>query len=258
MTRVTIVLAFALVCAPAALRAQQAGRGMRGRTPSTVGLHGYSLVLVIGDMQGSGAADTVPSAARKALTDMQAFLPFKHYQLVDAAWMLCCGEPRSATSGKIRGPADRDYFYAIETQGATDDGKLTVRFMLRDDGDLPPAGVTKGERGDVPRDLYQAMKDRDEAETALTQAKQKFTVNHPDLQAARDRANRAQARYVELRAALSRDRDARAESRNVMDNMFTIGIGETVVIGTSRLKGDQALIVLLTAATKSGAPGERR
>jgi len=36
----------------------------------------------------------------------------------------------------------------------------------------------------------------------------------------------------------------------MLDSTFSIAIGETVVIGTSRLKGDQALIALLTAAGK--------
>jgi hypothetical protein len=35
-----------------------------------------------------------------------------------------------------------------------------------------------------------------------------------------------------------------------MDSTFSIAVGETVVIGTSRLKGEKALIALLTAATK--------
>ena len=37
-----------------------------------------------------------------------------------------------------------------------------------------------------------------------------------------------------------------------MDSSFSIALGETVVIGTSRLNGDQALIALLTAAAKPG------
>jgi hypothetical protein len=36
---------------------------------------GFSVVLVLGELQGTGAADNVPPAARKALTDMKDFLP---------------------------------------------------------------------------------------------------------------------------------------------------------------------------------------
>ena len=38
-----------------------------------------------------------------------------------------------------------------------------------------------------------------------------------------------------------------------MDSSFSISAGETVVIGTSRINGDQALIAILTAAVKPGA-----
>ena len=39
-------------------------------------------------------------------------------------------------------------------------------------------------------------------------------------------------------------------NRSIMDSTFSIAVGETVVIGTSRLKGEKALIALLTAAAK--------
>jgi hypothetical protein len=39
----------------------------------------------------------------------------------------------------------------------------------------------------------------------------------------------------------------------VIDTSFNMDIGETVVVGTSRLQGDKALIVLLTAVGRSQA-----
>jgi hypothetical protein len=45
-------------------------------------------------------------------------------------------------------------------------------------------------------------------------------------------------------AAAAGARDAR---RAVIDTSFNMDVGETVVVGTSRLKGDKALIALLTA-----------
>ena len=38
--------------------------------------------------------DNVPPAARKALTDMKEFLPYKSYRLLDVQWTLCCGGGR--------------------------------------------------------------------------------------------------------------------------------------------------------------------
>src|SRR6185503_4348881 len=47
---------------------------------------GYSVVLVVGDMQATSTDGNVPAAARKALTDMKDFLPYKSYHLLDAQW----------------------------------------------------------------------------------------------------------------------------------------------------------------------------
>ena len=73
-----------------------------------MGVHGFSVVLVVGDSQGAaGANDTVPEAARKALADMKDFLPYKRYQLLDAAWILCCApdnEPGLGQSSRARWP----------------------------------------------------------------------------------------------------------------------------------------------------------
>jgi hypothetical protein len=41
-------------------------------------------------------------------------------------------------------------------------------------------------------------------------------------------------------------------ARAVIDTTFGMNLGETVVVGTSRLQGDTALIVLLTAVAKDG------
>ena len=71
----------------------------RGQSPASLGIHGFSVVLVIGGTQGpsSSASENVPDAARKALADMKDFLPYKRYQLLDAAWILCCA-PRTTRS----------------------------------------------------------------------------------------------------------------------------------------------------------------
>jgi hypothetical protein len=42
-------------------------------------------------------------------------------------------------------------------------------------------------------------------------------------------------------------------ARSLIDTSFSMDIGETVVVGTSRLQGNNALIVLLTAVSKSAA-----
>src|SRR5687767_14047202 len=113
------LLAVAPFAATAGGQQRVGGRGTTPReqavTPSLMGLHGYSVVLVIGDMQAPGSGDSVPRAARKAFTDMLAFLPYKRYQLLDAARMICCGAFRSPLSGRVRGPENGAYQYTIET-----------------------------------------------------------------------------------------------------------------------------------------------
>ena len=39
----------------------------------------------------------------------------------------------------------------------------------------------------------------------------------------------------------------------IVDTSFDIAVGETVVVGTSRLRGDKALILLLTAVPQAAA-----
>jgi len=46
-----------------------------------------------------------------------------------------------------------------------------------------------------------------------------------------------------------------ARGRSVIDTSFSMDIGETVVVGTSRVRGgDKALIALLTAVPKGTTP----
>ena len=55
--------------------------------PEPTPRRGFNVVLLLGDMQDAGGLDTVPVAARKALTDMKDFLPYKGYRLLDTQWV---------------------------------------------------------------------------------------------------------------------------------------------------------------------------
>lgn len=288
---IAALLAVAPFAATAGAQQRGVGRGMtrdQPATPSDMGLHGYSVVLVIGDMQAPGSGDSVPSAARKALTDMQAFLPYKRYQLLDAAWMICCGAYRATLSGRVRGPDNGEYQYSIETLNPADEKKLTVRFTMRDTGTpatfvtsggvgrgsssssssgrgtargSSASGLSDGERVEHSRQLYEAVRERDEAELALRAVREsgRYTETHPQVVAPTARYNLAQRRVDDLQRMAqeggvgSGGGGRGSAGRSIMDSTFSIALGETVVIGTSRLKGDQALIALLTAATKPGA-----
>ena len=49
-----------------------------------------------------------------------------------------------------------------------------------------------------------------------------------------------------------RDAAARVGGRSIIDTSFMMDVGETVVVGTSRVAGDKALIALLTAVAHAG------
>lgn len=258
-------LLFALSLAPR-IASAQAARPPAGRpaTPQSLGIYGFSVVLVLGDMQGADAGNTVPDAARKALADMRNFLPYKRYQLLDSGWILCCAAQKTGAgvSGRVRGPDDRYYTYVIEPIGIADakpigDAKLTLRFSMREEGVESPADLDLSKMSDVARlehkrQLADALTERDQAEAALTRATKQYEVgvsSAPEKDAATLRYQRADRRVKDLEA-IAAGRPAGAAEPKIMDSTFSIAPGETVVIGTSRVKGDQALIALLTAATK--------
>lgn len=273
-------VAMAIAALPSALEAQaprerapgittgQRGAERRASAFDAIGIHGFSVVLVVGDMQGTATAnDTVPGAAKKALADMRDFLPYKSYRLLDAEWMLCCGGAVGAVSGRVRGPEEQDYSYSLTTAGVSD-SKITVHFSMREApapvagafgaGGTAAAALSDTARADYSRQLYEALKERDEAERQVQNLKPKVDVGvapKEDYQAAQMRLERANERSQELRRMLGQlhpttSRAFMGNSRSIMDSTFSIEVGETVVIGTSRLKGEKALIALLTAAAK--------
>jgi hypothetical protein len=302
LTRSTIGAALVLLPAllPAPLAAQAQKVEARVQTSTTTVNHrgqalpairGFSVVLVVGAMQAASASDNVPEAARKALADMKDFLPYKRYQLLDAAWMVCCGPSTSPISGRVRGPDARDFLYTIDTLGVAD-AKLNLRFSMRELQDtLAPAARGGQQMSDVARleqqrQLYEATKERDDADIQYRSAKKKFDVGalgSTEMETAASHLRHAEERVQELQrfggggasgggfggvaatataggtrgggASASANAGGRSSSMparnlNIMDSTFSIAVGETVVIGTSRLNGDQALIAILTAAPK--------
>lgn len=253
----------------------QRGQGREERRANAfeaIGIHGFSVVLVVGDMQGTATTnDTVPGAAKKALADMRDFLPYKNYRLLDAEWVLCCGGNSFAgVSGRVRGPEEQDYSYSVNTAGVSD-SKITVHFSMREvpapvaAGSAGAASMSDTARAEYSRQLYEATKERDDAMRQAQTLKPRVDVGtapKEDLLAAQMRAERASERSQEVRRMLEQVRSeltanhpdqrrlAGSMPRSIMDSTFSIAVGETVVIGTSRLKGDKALIALLTAAAK--------
>jgi hypothetical protein len=111
-------------------------------------------------------------------------------------------------------------------------------------------------RAEHARQFYEAQKERDEAEIQMQRGRQLYeagTMNKTDYEATRVRYQQARNRVEELERIFQPARAAGGPRPYLLDSTFSIAVGETVVIGTSRLKGDQALIALLTAAGKPTA-----
>jgi hypothetical protein len=196
----------------------------------------------------------VPPAARKALADMKDFLPYKAYKLLDTQWTLCCGH--SAIVTRLRGDEQDYYDLELEPNRTDTSGKWYVRFSLRN----AATGATLGAaQSDATHDNLQATlaAKRQELEAQLRNLKQRYNDNHPEVQKVRSQLTAIEQQEAQLRLETSRRRAMiRPAARTVIDTSFTMDIGETVVVGTSRLQGDKALIALLTAVA-STKPGMR-
>jgi hypothetical protein len=176
----------------------------------------------------------VPAAARKALTDVKDFLPYKGYRLLDSQWTLCCG--RSAIVTRLRGPEDQDYAVELNPSNAGN-GKWSVHFSLWE-----PRTIDRNSSSTA--DLEQQQADLEKQIEALRKTN---TDNHPELTTLQMRLIAVRRELEAQRGGQRRSMVAPGMSRAVIDTSFTMEVGETVVVGTSRLKGDKALIALLTA-----------
>ncbi len=232
---------------PSAAQAQgQSPAKARGSWDS-MGMRGFSVSLVLGDLAGAATPDTLPAGAKKALSDMRDFLPYKSYRLLDTHWILCCSNTQSASvSGRLRGAEEDEYSFYIDVRPANEWSELAVRFNMRE-----TAGADHGATTVVSTESSKRMTDlareRQEAEKRAAVG----LASRAELEETRRRIAAAE-HSAQARAA------TRSSVRNVLDSTFSMKVGETVVIGTSRLKGDKALIALLTAASRNSAPSEKR
>jgi hypothetical protein len=274
-------------------------------------IHAFSVTVVIGEMQGASTPDNLPVGARKALTDMRDFLPYKSFRLLDTQFIRCCASIQpEQVKGRLRGVEDQPYWFLIDVNYLAK--RLSIHFALQES----PAKAISSAKGDLPladdqlKDARKALETRDDLERARQAIEnnrrrlnsqqslvQDLSVRLKELRANKstrpeqlDETQRAvnyahseiaqlqrvlagqesAARELELqfsqmtqgRALADQQRQAAAMSPSkspVIDSTFSMDIGETVVIGTSSLKGDKALIALLTAVRRAEAAlGEKK
>jgi len=221
----------------------------------------FSVSLVLGDMQTAASApDNVPPAARRALTDVKDFLPYKGYRLLDSQWTLCCGRPSMVSTPivtRLRGPEDRDYSVEIVPSNAGS-GKYYVHFSLWEPRSTDRVEIGSPTPSAAAANIAQQRvileQQRGMLEQQLAELKKTHGDDHPDVVRLRRRLESLDSQSVE-----SRRDDARRTltgslaRRAIIDTSFTMDVGETVVVGTSRVGSDKAIIALLTAvaSTKS-------
>jgi hypothetical protein len=237
--------------------AAQAAAGGARQWAATI--QGFNIVLLVGEMQGAGGpVDDLPQGARRALGDMKEFLPFKHYRVLDSQWTSCCAQTTLATlSGRLQGVVgimsgsevklvQRPYVFNLTIQPGSD--KLQVQFGLREE-----EGGSREDYAVSERQLQNLVQDFEIARQRLEEEKKRVAVgvvSPRDLRPLEDQVRQLERQMVAARADAPAQRSSKS-GRSVINSSFTMDIGETVVVGTSRLGGDKALIALVTAARRS-------
>ena len=176
MTRMWIAIGCVLMVMATVVQAQESSR-----------VQGFSVVLILGEAQGSVPSQGLSAPAQKALAEIRDFLPYKGYRVLDTQWV--AGSAFGNSRGRIRGIDQKDYEFKLDT---------------------------------FPNDVGAA---RPGAPGALSQAR--FQLTTPAMG------------FTTSGGKLGVE--------TLLDSTFAIKSGETVVVGTSRVQGDTALIVLLTA-----------
>jgi hypothetical protein len=243
-------------------------------TPEPMPRRGFNVVLLLGDMQDASGLDTVPVAARKALTDMKDFLPYKGYRLLDTQWVLASNSGPAII--RLRGTEDQEYELELrasptmqpDARGFNQTG-ISVRFFLREPGDgastggdggrtaVHPKELSKGDATavELSREIFQLERERDDLQIQVNKGRKDVEVgmqNPVEVKRQETQLTAVTRRIAELKQSLSAT-STKAGGRAVIDTSFRMDDGETVVVGTSKVRGGgRALIALLTATTDRG------
>lgn len=257
--KVTFALALAVLLTAGQAAAQSPADAVKG----------FSIVLVEGSQQ-PGMSSDLPAPAKAAIDDIKDFLPFKSFRLLDASWMVGATDVRSRLTG---GDRNYDVALAVTRQTQANETDLAIRFTLRDaaNGQTVPTsepGVTAAPTSEP--DVNTARQRLEMAQMQLTlqseyrnleAMRQRLNPKHPDVLRTEESIARTRNRLAllerqraygltgtaaDLRAAAA----AGGRAATLIDTSFSMRVGETVVVGTSRVNGERALIALMTAVAK--------
>ena len=269
LCRTTALTLAGLAVATIGLQAQQRGTAR----PAWRDIQGFNIVLVVGENQRSASAtDDIPGGARRALNDMREFLPYKHYRVLDSQWTSCCSAEvlrvGSSIAGRLQGVSGgtgpggatvlvpRVYSFNLHISDHSDATRIPVRFALRSEegsGGARGGSQAKSSEGSL---VARAADIRAELDTLSAQI-QNLRARVEVGMAPQSELQQLQARHTTLERRLAETMNTLAGQgggtahRTIIDSSFTMDVGETVVVGTSRLGGDKALIALVTAVRRS-------
>jgi hypothetical protein len=187
---------------------------------------GFSVVLLLGETQNAAGGDSLPPAAalRKALSDVKDFLPYKGYRVLDTQWL-------RGGSTRMKGPDDQEYDVDLAADEIMPnpfhpkEGMLNVVFHLQE------VGAAANSSEEYGRSIQAADLEKQRASTL---------AQMPSAQGAMVQEMKARLERLEKQIRL-------AKARKLIDSRFEMAIGETVVVGTSKIGGDKGLVVLLTS-----------
>jgi hypothetical protein len=264
-----------LTCAACVLLANAVGYAQQKPAAQ---LRGFSVVLVQGDQEGTSSE--LPAAARAAINDVKDFLPFKSYRLLDSSWTLTSNATQEYIT-RLRGDS-QDYEVRISSK-PEDPASIGVKFALQESGTAntwstgvtyagsagrrnsfdSSQGSTVGAQRAPGEDLSKEEAQLSELRNRLQTLLQTRTANHPEVLQVQAQIAEKETRVAQLKQQTAGD-DARWFTRYahtpasslLIDTSFSMRVGETVVVGTSRVRGNKALIALLTAVPASGKDKE--
>jgi len=198
--------------------------------------NGFSVILLLGETQGGSGGDNLPPApgVRKAVTDVKDFLPYRSYRMIDSQWL------RMGTT-RMKGPDDQEY--EVEVQDVDQiifnpnpvfpkkAGVVKIAFTLKEAG-----------AASQPGEEYARSMQAAELEKQLAGLRQQMGT----AQGSMIETMKARIANLEKNIRLAR-------AKKLIDSTFEMEIGETVVVGTSRIGGgDKGLVVLLTSVAAGG------
>lgn len=169
MTRKAFILSLgltALLLAPGLLAAAQQPPDAQAAQQDATSPKNKNLqiLLLSAALKPGTAGPEIPENAQKALADLKKFLPFKSYQLVDAAWL--SATEGKAAQGRLAGSAGAAYKLVLRFRTVTDGG---VRSLFMDHFELSQEIMVQ--RADGPqygnRDLIRTTFSIKEGETIV-------------------------------------------------------------------------------------------